>query len=461
MSEFYRQIMSRAGEALPQPRLDGTKLALSYLSNPQECAPVIHITGTNGKTTVSRMIACILTSLGLRVGLFTSPHITALEERIQIDMNPVQGHILEKHWFDIQFQLRLADAHLEKKNCPPLTFFECMTVLAFSCFADTPVDVMVLEVGMGGAWDATNVVDARVCVFTPIDFDHTGRLGNRLEEIAHTKAGIIKPGSFVVAAEQHQVVQECLEDYFASINIGCQNYDTELPDKIRFFGQDFDCDYKPVAGGQILDLRGLYGECNEVFLPLFGGYQAKNASLSLAAVESFFGRVEHDIVLEAFSNITSPGRLQIISKNPVVLLDAAHNPHAAKHLAIALDEFFSFGKIVFILAFLSDKDIEGIIRNLMSFLHGSLRVTSDSVGYSESESTRFSNPRVTFVITQSTHPRAVAADVAFSIAKRVVANGGLIVCESANDAFQYSTRLNPDAIVVSGSISILSSFIPR
>lgn len=356
--EVYRQLLSRLGEAEPQPRLTATRRAVEYLGDPQRAYPIIHITGTNGKTSTSRIIESILRAYGLRTGLFTSPHLVRFNERITIDGIPIDDDTLARNWDDIQPYLTMVDDELMASGEPKLTFFEVLTVLAFACFADAPVDVAVIEVGMGGEWDSTNVGDGQVAVFTPISLDHTRRLGSTIAEIAATKSGIVKPLAAVVSAAQPD---EALEQLERAVEL------TEST--LTLEGEGFGVESSTVAvGGQLVAIRGLAGTYRELFLPLYGEHQAHNAAIAVAAVESFLGRGSHELsaglLEEGFAATTSPGRLQVVGTAPTVILDAAHNPAGARALAAALAAFFDFDEFVFVLAILRDKDARGILSEL-------------------------------------------------------------------------------------------------
>ena len=292
----YAELLARVGEAEPRPRLAPTRRVVELLGDPQRSYPIIHVTGTNGKTSTSRIIESILRAYGLRTGLMTSPHLVRVNERIVVD------------------------AELEKAGEGSLTFFEALTALSFASFADAPVDVAVVEVGMGGEWDSTNVGDGQVAVFTPISLDHTARLGNTVREIARTKSGIIKPLARVVMATQTPDAREELQRA------------AELTESsIAAQGTDFTLDSNTVAiGGQVITVQGRAGRYADLFLPLFGDHQAQNAAVAIAAVESFLGdgaqMLVGDLLAEGLATVTSPGRMQIVGIEPTVLVDAAHNP---------------------------------------------------------------------------------------------------------------------------------------
>ena len=370
--EVYRELLDRIGEAAPQPRLDATRRAVELLGDPQRSAPVVHVTGTNGKTSTSRMIESLLRASGLKTGLLTSPHLVRVTERIMIDGRPVSDEAFARNWDDIQPYLVMTDAELAANDEEPLSFFEALTVLAFAIFADAPVDVMVLEVGMGGEWDSTNVADGQVAVFTPIALDHVERLGRTVAEIAHTKAGIIKPAASVVTAIQPL---EALDELRAA---AAQDEATVSVERV-----DFALEATTVAvGGQVIDVRGRAGEYRGLYLPLYGDHQAQNATIAIAAVESFLGdgsrALDPDVVAEGLATATSPGRLQLVGTEPTVIVDAAHNPHGAAALANAITEYFDFDEITVVLGILRDKDAHGIVAELAPFATQFFVTTSTS-----------------------------------------------------------------------------------
>lgn len=350
----YAALLARIGEGSPRPRLAPTRRAVELLGDPHRAAPVIHVTGTNGKTSTSRMIEGLLRASGLRTGLLTSPHLERFTERIRIDGEPISDEAVARNWEEILPFVGIVDAELEGAGDEALTFFEALTVLAFACFADAPVDVVVLEVGMGGEWDSTNVADGQVAVFTPIDLDHQSRLGQTVTEIARTKSGIIKPAASVVTARQADAALAVLEEA------------AELTESsLAVEGDAFDVLESRVAvGGQLVSVRGLAGEYRDIALPLFGRHQAENAAVAIAAVEAFIGggavRLADQVVHDGLAATSSPGRLHPIASDPTVIVDAAHNPHGAESLVAALDEYFDFDEVVFVFGVLADKDAEGI-----------------------------------------------------------------------------------------------------
>jgi dihydrofolate synthase/folylpolyglutamate synthase len=426
--EVYEELLERVGEGSPKPRLDATRRAAELLGDPQRAYPIIHITGTNGKTSTSRMIESILRAHGLRTGMLTSPHLERVNERIVIDGEPISNAAFVSNWRDIRPFLDITDAELELAGDDPLSFFEALTLLAFAAFADAPVDVVVLEVGMGGEWDSTNVADGQVAVFTPIALDHTKRLGSTVAEIAHTKSGIIKPAAAVVSAAQDPTALAELERAVAL---------TEST--LAVAGTGFDLVSDTVAvGGQVITVRGLAATYPDLFLPLFGDHQAANAALAIAAVESFIGGgtqpLNQDVLAEGLATATSPGRLQIIGNEPTVLVDAAHNPHGAAALAAALTEYFTFDSVTAVIGILGDKDAAGILRALGS--------TVDQ-----------------FIITQSSSDRAVDAEDLASIAVSIVGAERVTVETSAEAALELAreraSETEKGAVLVTGSITLI------
>jgi dihydrofolate synthase/folylpolyglutamate synthase len=352
------ELLARIGEAAPRPRLEPTRRVTDLLGDPQRAYPIIHITGTNGKTTTARLIESILRAYGLRTGLMTSPHLVNINERIVIDGNPISDERLVANWDDIQPYFLMVDTELEGEGEPPLTYFEALTALAYAAFADAPVDVAVVEVGMGGEWDSTNVGDGQVAVIGPIALDHTQRLGSTVEEIARTKSGIIKPLAEVVTAIQNPAA---LAEIARAV---------ELTESILHAeGPAFELESSEVAvGGQSITVRGLAATYEDLYLPLYGDHQGHNAALAIAAVEAFLGRgtqaLVPEVVADGLARASSPGRMQIIATDPMVMLDAAHNPHGAHSLAEALTKYFAFDEIAFVVGILEDKDAEGVIAEL-------------------------------------------------------------------------------------------------
>jgi dihydrofolate synthase/folylpolyglutamate synthase len=347
------ELLARWPETRVDPSLEPVKVLCDILGDPQHAYPVIHLTGTNGKTSTARMADALLHALNLRTGRYTSPHVESMTERIALDGEPLSEERFAETYREILPYIELAEGKLGYR----LSFFAAVTGMAFAAFADAPVDVAVLEVGLGGRWDYTNVADATVAVVTPIDVDHAHLLGDTPAEIAVEKAGIIKPGTLAVLAQQPLEAAEVLLRHAAEVGATVAREGIE-------FGV---LDRRIAVGGQQLTLRGLAGEYDEVYLPLHGAHQAHNAACALAAVEAFLGtgtggaELDADLVREAFAGVTSPARLETLRRSPTVLVDAAHNPAGARASAEAVEEEFTFSRLVGVVAASADKDVRGML----------------------------------------------------------------------------------------------------
>src|SRR5450755_2225647 len=357
LGRVEKELLGRWPESRIEWKLERMTALMDVLGDPHLAYPVVHVAGTNGKTSTSRMIDALLRSLDLRTGRYTSPHLESILERICIDGEPLAPARFVETYDEIAPFFDLIDAGNETR----LSFFEAMTGMAFAAFADTPVDVAVVEVGMGGRLDATNIVQAPVSVITPVDLDHMAYLGDSIAQIAAEKAGIIKLDQQVIVAAQHPDAVSVLLARAEEVGANALRE-----------GFDFGVIRREVAvGGQVLALRGLHGVYDEVFLPLYGGYQASNASCALAAVEAFAGVVEPldaDLVRAAFSTVQSPGRLEVVRTSPTILVDATHNPAGARATVAAIAESFAFRRLVGVVAVLNDKDAYGMLQVLESFL---------------------------------------------------------------------------------------------
>ena len=424
LDEITEALFARAPESAIEPSLDRTAFLLDLMGNPQRSAPVVHITGTNGKSSTARMIDALIRSVGLRSGLYTSPHLESVTERIQVDGEPLPAERFVELYDDLLPLVALADRDAEGRGEPPLTFFEVITALAFAAFADAPVDVMVLEVGLGGRWDATNTADAAVAVVTPIAVDHTEYLGPQVPQIAEEKAGIIKPGSVAVLAHQTAEAAEVLLRACA-----------ESGAKAAREGLEFGVVAREVAvGGQAVTLQGLRGRYEQVFLPLFGEYQAANAALALAAVEALVGEAEplsDEVVRDGLGLVASPGRLEVLRNSPSVIVDAAHNPAGAQALAAALDESFAFSATVGIIGVLQDKDVGGILEALEPAL--------DHV-----------------VCTANSSPRALPAARLAAIAEEVFGSHRVTIAEGMVEALEAAVSW-ADERADQGSIGVVAT----
>ncbi len=426
-AEVIDALYARSGEVSPQPRLHATRRAMELIGDPQQMYGIVHLTGTNGKTSTARMIDSLLRAHGLRVGLMTSPHIRVLNERIVVDGEPVTDEVLAENFEDVSPFLAMVDAELVANGEAPLTFFEALTVLTFAVFADAPVDVAVIEVGMGGEWDSTNVAHADVAVITPIDLDHVEILGPTIRDIARTKSGIIKPATRVVSASQR-------EDAMEEILVACDKNEAPL----AVLGRDFEVSQiHPGVGGQLVGIRGVVGVYADIVLPLWGDHQAENAALALAAVEQFLGGGERplasEVVEEAFSLASSPGRLQVLAHHPTILVDGAHNPHGAAALSRSLTQFFAFDPLIAVLGVLQEKDVTGIVEHLDAVVDR-------------------------FVITQSRSDRAFAPEDLAEVVSRIAGPERIILAPDVDAAIGAAAQLagRDGGVIVTGSITLVA-----
>ena len=402
IAAIEQALIKRWPENKIEPTLDRIAALTDLLGSPQLSYPTIHIAGTNGKTTISRMIDALMSELGYRTGRFTSPHLESFLERISIKGNSIDPGEFIKNYNDIALYLDLIDS----KQPHQISYFEALTALAFVAFAEHPVDVGIIEAGLGGEWDATNVVQSQVSVMTPIGLDHMDYLGDTLEEIAQTKAGIFKPESNVVLAAQTPEVAKVLMAQAAKV--------AAIPFRE---GIEFSVANRAIAvGGQMVAINGLYGLIEDIFLPLYGAHQANNAAVALAAVEAFSGvQLDSELVRSAFSKVRSPGRCEVIHRDPTVIIDAAHNPHGAKAIATTINSEFDFETVIGVVAVLGDKDAAGILAEL-----------SQVIDY--------------LVVSQSASTRALPANELASIAKQFFAPEQIEVIPELRGAITYATE---------------------
>ncbi len=319
------------------PTLDRMVELVSLMAEPQRAYPVLHLTGTNGKGSTARILTNLLLAHGLNVGTYTSPNLERVNERLAYRGEPIGDDELA--------ELLLAVASLEQLMHERASRFEILTASAFRWFADLAVDAAVVEVGLGGRWDATNVADARVALVTNVSLDHTEILGPSLEDIAGEKAGIVKPGSSLVLGETDPRLAGIFRDAGAA--------------EVFQRGPDYDCVQSRVAhGGRLLDLRTQGSEYPDVYLPLHGAHQGDNAASALAAAECFFGGpLSPDVVEGAFANVRVPGRMEVVHRHPLCILDGAHNPAGAEAAAATLEEEFSvFERLVVVMGLLKGRD---------------------------------------------------------------------------------------------------------
>ncbi|MEV5560044.1 folylpolyglutamate synthase/dihydrofolate synthase family protein [Nonomuraea wenchangensis] len=389
--------MERGVEWDFEPTLDRIAALLDLLGSPQRAYPVIHIAGTNGKTSTARLTEALLKERNLRVGRFTSPHLVSMRERITVDGEPLSEERFAQVYEEIIPYVELADSQGRR-----IQFFELLTAMAFAAFADTPVDVAVIETGMGGSWDATNVADGTVCVITPISLDHTDRLGPDIPSIAGEKAGIIKPGATAILAQQELAAAEVL-----------MRRSAEVGAVVAREGLEFGVMSREVAiGGQLLTLRGLKGVYDEVYLPLYGAHQAGNAACALAAVEALTGGddpLDVDLVRQAFAQASSPGRMEVVRRTPTVVIDAAHNPGGMQATLEGLHEAFDFAKVICVVAVMRDKDVEGLLELLEPIV--------DEI-----------------IVTRNSSPRSLTADELAALAEPIFGEERVHVEDRLDDA---------------------------
>ncbi|KAA1418798.1 bifunctional folylpolyglutamate synthase/dihydrofolate synthase [Nocardioides humilatus] len=424
-AEVEDALLSRWPETRLEPSLDRIRAFTELLGDPQRTYRSIHLTGTNGKTSTARMVDALLRAHELRTGRFTSPHVEKMSERISIDGDPLDDDAFVRAFNDIAAYTHLVDA----AEPHPLSFFETVVGMAYAAFADAPVDVAVVEVGMGGSWDATNVIDADVAVLTPIALDHANYLGTTLAEIAQEKAGIIKEGAVAVLAEQADEAAEVLLRRAAEVGATVVREGTDFAVVTRV----------PAVGGQSVSLRGLRGHYDDVFLPLYGAHQAQNAVTALAAVEALIGGEQplaDEVVREAFAAASSPGRLEVVRRSPTIVLDAAHNPAGAEATAAALEDSFRFDPLIGVIGVMGDKDAEGLLAAFEPHL-------------------------AHVVITQNSTPRAMPAAELAVTAAEVFGEDRVTVAPLLADAIDLAAglaeegtgdSLSSGAVLVTGSV---------
>jgi len=424
------ELAGRWPESKLEPSLDRVRAVVDVLGDPQAAYPVIHVAGTNGKTSTARMIESLLRSFGLRTGLTTSPHLHSVRERIRLDGEALDLERFVSVYDDIAPYVEAVDRRTVELGGPRLSFFELLTVLSFAAFADAPVDVAVVETGMGGTWDATNVADGSVAVVLPVDLDHQEYLGPDIATIAGEKAGIIKESAAVVLAHQQLEAAEVL--LRRSVEVGAT---------VAREGVEFGVVSRaPAIGGQVLSLRGPGAQYDDVFLPLFGEHQASNAAVALAAVEAFLGggsqSLDPELVRAGFASVTSPGRLEVVRRGPTVVVDAAHNPHGATALAAAIVDGFEFTRLIGVVAVLAEKDARSVLAALEPIL-------------------------AEVVVTRSSSPRAVDPDELAALAVEVFGQDRVHVAARLSEALEVAVELADEAaselgggagVLVTGSV---------
>ena len=436
LAEVEEELNERWPETKIEPSLDRIELLMDLLGHPERSFDVIHIAGTNGKSSTARMVDSLLRAFHRRVGLVTSPHLQRVTERIGIDGQPIHPCDYVRIWHEIKPFVEMVDAQSDV----PMSKFEVLVGLSYAAFADAPVDVAVVEVGLGGRWDATNVVTADVSVITPVGMDHTDYLGDTITEIAGEKAGIIKPRedaddpltpneNIVVIAEQDPEAMRVILQQAVDVEAG-----------VARSGSEFAALESRIAvGGQQVNIQGLGGLYEDIFLPLHGEHQAKNAAVALAAVEAFFGAsaghpLDVATVRNGFAQAISPGRLERVRTSPTTFIDAAHNPHGAKALGAALDRDFDFARLIGVLSIFADKDATGILTALEPYL-------------------------TEVVITQNSSPRALDAYDLAETARDIYGEERVHVAEDLPGAYAQAVELAEDAEVQSGSGIIITGSV--
>lgn len=415
-------ILARTPEHDLQPSLDRIQAVMDLLGEPQRTFPAIHVTGTNGKTSTARIIEAVLREMGLKTGRFTSPHLHDIRERISIGGEPISREDFLEAYADVLPFVEAVDTKSVAEGGPRMTYFEVVVAVAYAAFAAAPVDVAVVEVGMGGAWDATNVIDAPVAVITPVDLDHQHFLGDSVLDIAGEKSGIIKADAIVVSAEQEEDVAEVLRERAEEVGA-----------RIVFSGRELGITARDVAvGGQQISFTSLAGEHEDLLLGLHGEHQAHNTVLAVSAVEAFVGggeqRLSQDVLRPALEQVTSPGRLEIVRRSPTVIVDAAHNPHGARALAAALADSFTFTRLVGVVGILADKEATEILEILEPVL--------DHV-----------------VVTRTTSPRAMSPRALGAAAEEVFGEHRVTVVPELPDALDRAAELADDGGVGGGVLA--------
>ncbi|MGI8677958.1 MAG: bifunctional folylpolyglutamate synthase/dihydrofolate synthase [Jatrophihabitans sp.] len=420
LRDIETKIFERRGEGHVHPTNERMTALVDLLGDPQRAYRAIHLTGTNGKTSTARMIDELLRGFGIRTGRYTSPHLADVTERIVVDGEPISDRTFVEAYLEIEPYIEMID----KQGDVPLSFFEIVTGLAFAVFADAPIDVAVVEVGLGGAWDNTNVIDGEIAVVTPIGLDHMQYLGDTVVRIATEKAGIIKADALAILALQPA---EAAEELVRRA--------VEVDATIAREGLEFGVIERRIAvGGQFLALQGLGGVYDEIFLPLHGAHQAQNAVVAVAAVEAFLGAggangaIDADVVRAAFAKVRSPGRLEVVRSAPTIVLDAAHNPSGLTATLTAVAEAFQFRRLVAVVAVMADKDAVAMLELLEPAIDE-------------------------LVITQVAGPRALDVDALAALAVPLFGADRVTVEPRLDDAIEAAVRLaeQTDDPVLSGA----------
>ncbi len=425
----YSELATRTNEHQFDPSLERVQEVLYILGDPQDAYPIIHVAGTNGKTSTTRLASALLSGFGLRSGTFTSPHLQSVRERIQINGEPLSAKEFLAAWRDVEPYIQLVDQKAAEAGGPQVSYFEALTITALAAFADIPVDVAVIETGLGGRWDATNVAPSGVQVITPISLEHQNYLGDSLEEIAGEKAQIIKDGGIAVVAAQEPAA-------LAVIEARCAEVDALM----RLEGRDWAVESRQSGvGGQLISVRTPAALYEDLFVPLHGAHQAQNAAAALVAVEAMMGgkALQAEVVEQGFMQARSPGRLEIVRRSPTVIVDAAHNPAGVEAMRQGLIEAFQLDYLVGVFSAMADKQIETMLVEIEPVMER-------------------------IVITSMPSPRAADVDQLMEIAVDVFGEDRVSREDNLVDALDEATRLMDEpsdpslqrAVVVFGSIML-------
>ena len=423
-SEALAKLLDRWPENKVNPSLNRIQALLSALGNPEKSFKSVHLAGTNGKTSTARMVQQILLELNLRVGLYTSPHLVHPRERILVDGNWISEKDFQDLFEKFESILDLVERDLVAER---LTFFEAITAMAFMHFSEVPIEVGVIEVGLGGRWDATNLVSSDVSVITPVSFDHKDYLGETLAEIAFEKAGILKPETWAVISKQHPEAEKVIKKELSKKEV-----------KAFWQNEDFFINRRELAlGGQIFDLTTPFGVHKDIFLNLYGEFQVQNAATAICVCETFIGeKLNSDLVLNAIEKVKSPGRLEIIKRNPTVIIDAAHNPEGIKVSRAAIEESFNFDEIVLVFGVMKDKETKEMLANLEKF------------------STKI-------ICTQIDSQRAFNAQELSNLVKNqlteVEVSFNFDIKEAVSESIEYAASRSNCGVVIMGSIALVGA----
>lgn len=422
LREVEEAILGRTPENMPEPSLDRVAQCMELLGDPQHSFPVIQLTGTNGKTSTTRIIERLLRETGLSTGRFTSPHLHHMRERIALNGKPISPERFIETYDEVLPFIEIVDAASVGSGGPRMTYFEVLVVLAYAAFADSPVDVAIVEVGLGGSWDATNVADAKVAVITPISLDHQRLLGDSVEAIATEKRGIIKDDAVAVIGRQEPEVDELIEERAEEVGA-----------RVVRIERDFGVTERETAvGGQQVSVRGMAATYDDVLLPLFGAHQADNAATAIVAVEAFLGGFEQaingEVLQVALGEVTSPGRMEIVRRSPTVMVDVAHNPAGIEALRDGINDSFTFNRLVGVVAILQDKDASQMLELLEPAL--------DHI-----------------VVTRNSSPRSISPEKLGAEAIEIFGEDRVTIVRDLPDALDQAAGLADDGGVAGGVLA--------